>query len=247
MLILATLISLVDRAISAGSYIALFGLLFACGLGLPLPEDIPLLLGGFLSAKGTMSLPIAAVVAWCGIIGGDIVLYHLGKRYGLGITRVRFIGRHVTPERIRRAEVLFERYGIWVVAVGRLFAGIRGAMVIAAGAVRYNLVKFIIADGLAAMVSGGLFMLAGYWVGQKIQSVDQLQEWRKGLAGYEHWALITLVVLVLGIILYVRFRKKKHTTITDVALSKASDRVVQKHPEVAAAVEEHLGRDEPKA
>ena len=33
----------VVRLLEAGSYVLLFGLLFACGLGLPLPEDIPLL------------------------------------------------------------------------------------------------------------------------------------------------------------------------------------------------------------
>ena len=186
-LLLATVLDLVNRTIIAGSYLALFGLLFACGLGLPLPEDVPLLIAGFFCAKDTMSLPIAAVAAWCGIIGGDLMLYHFGKRYGLEVTRVRFIGRHVTPERIRHAEVLFERYGVWVVAVGRLFAGVRGAMVIAAGALRFNLLKFIIADGLAALVSGGLFIAAGHWLGTKIHSVDQLQQWRQSIAGYEHW------------------------------------------------------------
>jgi membrane protein DedA with SNARE-associated domain len=227
-LVLASFVDLANRAMVAGSYLALFGLLFACGLGLPLPEDIPLLIGGFLAAKGAMALPIAGVVAWFGIIGGDLMLYHLGKRYGLEITRVRFIGRHVTPERIRQAEVLFDRYGVWVIAVGRLFAGVRGAMVIAAGAVRFNLVKFIIADGLAALVSGGLFMMAGYWVGQKIQSIDQLQSWRKSIAGYEHWALAILLAVTVVVLVYVRFRKKKHVTLSEVALTKATDRIAHK-------------------
>src|SRR5437762_430594 len=132
--------------LQAGGYVVLFGLLFACGLGLPLPEDVPLIISGALIARGQMHLALAAVCAWCGIIGGDIVLYHLGKKFGLEITRVPFIGKHVTKSRIRRVEKLFESYGVGVVAVGRLFAGIRGAMVVAAGAIRYNFVTFIIAD-----------------------------------------------------------------------------------------------------
>src|SRR5690606_29516630 len=110
--------------LEAGSYLLLFGLLFACGLGLPLPEDIPLLAAGALVARGRMDLAIASVAAWCGIIGGDCALYFLAKRYGINITRLPLIGRHVTRERIERVERLFEQYGIWVVAVGRLFAGI---------------------------------------------------------------------------------------------------------------------------
>ena len=42
-----------------------------------------------------------------------------------------------------------------------MFAGIRGAMVVAAGAMRFNFIKFVIADGLAALVSGGLFVWLG--------------------------------------------------------------------------------------
>src|SRR5579862_8840242 len=87
--------------IEVGGYFVLFGLLFACGLGFPLPEDFPLLLAGYFVAQpagtsGKMHLLPAAVVAWCGIIGGDCVLYYLGRRYGLNITRLPLIGRHVT-------------------------------------------------------------------------------------------------------------------------------------------------------
>src|SRR5436309_2364321 len=95
-----------------GGYFILFGLLFACGLGLPLPEDIPLLLAGYFVAQpedvpGKMHLLPAAVLAWCGIIGGDCVLYSLGRRYGLNITRLPLIGKHVTKHRILKAEHLF--------------------------------------------------------------------------------------------------------------------------------------------
>ena len=48
-----------------GGYFVLFGLLFACGLGLPLPEDIPLLLGRVLRRAGEdESRSIACVLAW---------------------------------------------------------------------------------------------------------------------------------------------------------------------------------------
>ena len=34
--------------------------------------------------------------------------------------------------------MLFDNWGIWVVGVGRMVAGIRGAMVLAAGTIRYK-------------------------------------------------------------------------------------------------------------
>src|SRR5688500_17190949 len=109
-----------------GGYFILFGLLFACGLGLPMPEDIPLLAAGFFIAHGKMDPVIASALAWLGIIGGDCVLYSFGRRYGLNITYVPFIGKHVTQERSLRAAPLFERRGGSVVGVGSRVGGRRG-------------------------------------------------------------------------------------------------------------------------
>jgi membrane protein DedA with SNARE-associated domain len=205
-----------------GGYFILFGLLFACGLGLPLPEDIPLLLAGYFVANGKMHLVIASVVAWLGIIGGDCFLYHFGKKYGLNITRVPFIGKHVTKDRILRAEQLFDSYGVWVVAVGRLFAGIRGAMVVAAGAIRFNFIKFVIADGLAAVVSGGMFIALGYWAGKKLGSLGEMRERIKGV---EHWVFLGIGVVVMLIAVFVWIRRKRHRPpVTDIALERAAER-----------------------
>lgn len=209
-------------------YLVLFGLLFACGLGLPLPEDIPLLVAGALIGRGSMHWVHAGILAWCGIIGGDCVLYSFGRRFGLGITKIPVIGTHVTKERILRAEHLFEKWGIWVVAVGRLFAGIRGAMVIAAGTIRFNFIKFIIADGLAAIVSGGLFMFLGWEFG------NHLEEIQHTIHKDSRIIFVTVLAIVLFLIAYTVFRKKTHKPVSQVALEKV-DAVVQRREAAAAA------------
>ena len=202
-----------------GGYFLLFAMLFSCGLGVPIPEDIPLTLAGFFVAQGKMNLAIASVVAWCGIIGGDCVLYHPGKTYGLNITKLPMIGKHVTRARIEKAEHLFEHYGIWVVGIGRMFAGIRGAMVVAAGTIRYNFVRFVIADGLAALVSGGLFVALGHWGGRKIG--DPQKFFDEVVTPYKHWFFVGMVVVAAVIALYIWWRRKRHKTLADVAMAKA--------------------------
>src|ERR1700710_818645 len=156
MFFLASILNKIQDLMGTWGYPMLFGLLFSCGLGMPLPEDIPLILAGYFVAIGKMHLGIAALAAWCGIVGGDCVLYSFGRRYGLGVTKVPIIGNHVTPERIKWVEQRFQRYGIWMVGVGRMFAVVRGAMVLTAGTIRFKFIPFIIADGLAAIVSGGM-------------------------------------------------------------------------------------------
>jgi membrane protein DedA with SNARE-associated domain len=203
----------------------IFLLLFACGLGLPLPEDIPLIVGGFFIAKG-WNVWVVSVLAWLGIIGGDCVLYALGHKYGLNITRVPFIGKHLTEARILKAQQLFDRYGIWVVAVGRMFAGIRGAMVVAAGTTRFNFIKFVIADGLAALVSGGLFVALGYYLGRKLENVDEI---RAKIKPYEHWVILGIVLIVVLIIGYIIWRHRKKKTVAEMA----AERVIEKASERA--------------
>ena len=189
--------------IQAGGYGALFGLLFSCGLGLPLPEDFPLIASGILIAHHHMNVAIAAPLAWLGIVGGDCILYTLGHHFGEKITKIPVIGKHVTLARLQRAEGLFRKYGVWMVAVGRLFMGIRGAMVVAAGTSRLKFIKFIIADGLAAIVSGGMFMYLGYWGGKNGREVmEKAREFRHILTG---GAIIFAIVLI--VIFYFRSRK----------------------------------------
>ena len=212
----------IESLMGTWGYPLLFGLLFSCGLGMPLPEDIPLILAGYFIATGKMHLLIAAISAWLGIIGGDCMLYWFGHKYGLGITRVPFIGKHVTKRRIEYAERLFQKYGTWVVAVGRLFAGIRGAMVIAAGTIRFNLFRFLIADGLAAVVSGGLFMSLGYWAGKKLGDLESLRE---KVQHYEHYVLAGLAILAVLMAGWFWWRKKTyHPPIVDQALEKVVEK-----------------------
>lgn len=193
----------VEVWLSAGGYFLLFGLLVACGMGLPLPEDIPIMAAGALAANHQMHLAVAGLVAWLGILAGDTVLYHLGLKFGLEIVRVPFIGKHVTRERIEKAEHLFDRYGVWVIAVGRMVAGVRGAVVVAAGATRFNFIKFIIADALAAIVSGGLFLLLGFWLGSR------LREHMAQIHHYKEYVLAGVLLAILFTILIVLLRSPR--------------------------------------
>jgi membrane protein DedA with SNARE-associated domain len=191
--------------LDSGGYGALFGLLISCGLGVPIPEDVPLIAAGILIAKHQWHLAIAAPLAWLGIVGGDCILYTLGYFYGEKIVKVPVIGKHVTLARIRRLEDLFRKYGIWMVAGGRLFMGIRGAMVITAGTSRFKFVKFIIDDGLAAIFSGGIFMCLGFYGGTYGGDIaHRVREFR-----YSMWVGAGILAIVLTIFFFHRDRRER--------------------------------------
>jgi membrane protein DedA with SNARE-associated domain len=222
--VLAISIQTVNNWINAGGAFVLFGLLFACGLGLPLPEDIPLLVAGALVAQGKMHLAVAAIAGWCGIIGGDIMLYSLGKKFGMEITKLPFVGKHLTQKRIERVQKMFENYGVGVVAVGRLFAGIRGAMVVAAGAIRFNFITFIIADGLAAIVSGGFFLGVGYWLGSRLDE-HRIKE-------FKHWFIFIASLGACAFVGWIMWKRRRDLQMVEKMAEKV-DHTVEKVVKVA--------------
>jgi len=214
-----------------GGVIVVFLLLFACGLGLPLPEDIPLIIAGAFLATDARSWVIVGIAAWLGIIGGDCVLYFMGRRYGMEITKAPLIGKHVTRERIEHVERLFEKYGWGVVGIGRLFAGIRGAVVICAGAIRFNFVKFIIVDGLAAIVSGGLFLLLGHWIGEQLN--DPVAQ--RKIHEFKEFFISGGVIVAAAFVGYVVWRKR-HRGEIQVVEEKVLDKVVAAEKKVTDTI-----------
>jgi membrane protein DedA with SNARE-associated domain len=150
---------------------------------------------------------------------------------------VPVIGKHVTRARIERAELLFADWGVWVVAIGRMFAGVRGAVVIAAGATRFNFIKFIIADGLGAVVSGGLFIALGHWAGTKLGDLGELS---RKVRRYEHILLAIGIVVAVAIVAYVWWRRRRHETIADAAIKAVEHKIERRthaHDSTAQAPE----------
>ena len=58
-------------------------------LGLPMPEDVALLAGGFPAHKGVTRYPITLIVALLGVIASDNSLYFIGRGNPLGLAVLR--------------------------------------------------------------------------------------------------------------------------------------------------------------
>jgi membrane protein DedA with SNARE-associated domain len=155
------------------AYGLVFGVLVACGLGFPLPEDVSLIMGGFLVYKGHASLPIMLIVGFAGILAGDSVVYGLGHWYRArkGKHPGGLLGRHLTPQRIQKVERSFHERGPIMVMIARFLPGVRAATYFVAGGANMEYGKFIAYDAIAALLSAPLFVLAGRHFGTQIAEV----------------------------------------------------------------------------
>ncbi len=170
----------VGSATGLGAYGLILGILLACGLGFPLPEDVALITGGYLAYRGQADLGWMMAIAFGGILAGDSLIFFLG-RLGRKAENLRLLRRHLTPERIAKVEAQFERRGPIVVAVARFLPGIRAATYFVAGGARMPYWRFVFYDGLAALLSAPIFVFLGYRFGAQIGRVvawaEQFHTW----------------------------------------------------------------------
>lgn len=149
-------------------WVLVLGLLFLSGVGLPLPEDIPLSITGFTTIKQchdqfvfSAYLQSFAMVT-AAILAGDLVAYWMGRKYGFGLRhRVKFLRRALTDARIDKVQRWFDSYGSFTVFLGRQVAGIRFVTFFTSGTMRMPLWKFISFDFLGCVVSVPVWLLLG--------------------------------------------------------------------------------------
>jgi membrane protein DedA with SNARE-associated domain len=149
--------------------VGVFTLLVACGLGLPLPEDVALITGGYLAGKGPPigvgSLPAMILVGLAGILIGDSIIFRAGATYGEALLQTR-LGRHIPGEKIERIIGLFERHGPKFIMMARFLPGVRAVTYFVAGTTGVPYWKFLLYDGIAACASAPAWVLLGHWAGK---------------------------------------------------------------------------------
>ena len=194
-------------------YLAIAFVLFIAGLGVPIPEDIPLIYGGVMAGRGDMNPWIHFAVSVAFILIGDVCLYMIGKRLGRAraaaggdtedaenIRPPSRLEKLLTPERRVKVQSYFDRYGSWTVFFGRFVAGIRGAVFLTAGLTQFPLRRFIILDGLAALISVPVWIGLGYWFGAN---------WKEHLETFKSYQVYILGgVVALVFIMWVIKRRR---------------------------------------
>jgi len=149
-------------------YAGLFLILFFSGLGLPIPEEITLLTGGFLVNLGlTRFYPTLAAV-FVGVLTGDMALYSIGRRWGHGIITHRHLHKIFSEKRLERVRKFFRDHGSKTIFIARFISGFRVAAFLAAGTIGMKPGKVLFLDFLAALIAVPLLLCLGYYFGANI-------------------------------------------------------------------------------
>jgi membrane protein DedA with SNARE-associated domain len=202
------------------AYGTIFGVLVACGVGVPFPEDVSLIFGGYLVFHGSANLPMMVATGFLGILVGDSLIYWAGRRLGdrARTDHGRLLRRLLTPERRARVEALFARHGEKIVMAARFMPGVRAVSFFTAGSAGMPYARFICFDGLAALASAPAFVFLGFRFGRQLQRVIEL------LKRFQIATAAAILVIVCGWILWRRWRDNRPGKMTPAEVASMAER-----------------------
>jgi membrane protein DedA with SNARE-associated domain len=187
------LIGLISAYIEHFTYLGLFVVLLLCGLGMPIPEDVALLAGGYMVHRGITRYPITLAVSLVGVVAGDNSLFFLGRRFGTGWVRYFGIGRPGRQVQIERIQKFMQRHGHRAIFYARFLAGLRALIYLSAGSFGVRPAIFLVYDLLGALISVPIVVTLGYVFGKQLEMIV------KYLGGFER---LIVIVLILSALLY---------------------------------------------
>ena len=144
------------------AYALIFGVLFLCGMGLPVPEDITLITAGYLAGKGAISLTGAILVCFIGVLVGDVLLFSIGSYFGPKVFQWPIFRKVFTPKRVQKATEHINQNAKLICFTARFAPGLRAPIYLTAGTLKVPFKVFIFQDGLAAFASVPLLVWLGY-------------------------------------------------------------------------------------
>ncbi|MFL5361970.1 MAG: DedA family protein [Myxococcales bacterium] len=191
------LVSLLGRF----TYLAIFAVLCAAGLGAPISEDLVLLLSGALAARDVTDFRISLAVGYGGVVIGDLLIYHWGRRLGPRAYEHRIVRKVLSVEKQEKLRAHFARHGGLTVIVGRHTPGLRAPVFFLSGASGVGIWKFLACDALSAAVTVPVVVALGYYFGEHLDDV------RARMHQVEYLAAAAVLLLLAGW-LYLRRRKR---------------------------------------
>lgn len=186
-------------------YLGIFLLIALENLFPPIPSEVILTFGGFMTTTSNMTIIGVILAATAGSVVGAICLYGVGRM--LSVSRLEMIitsyGKilRLKPEDIRKAHAWFDKYGARAVFFGRLVPLIRSLISIPAGSTRMSFLPFLMLTTLGSLIWNIALVYIGAAVGASWESIVSYMDIYSNVV----YILLALSLVVFGFV-FVRKR-----------------------------------------
>lgn len=166
------------------SYFGVFFLLFLGAFGPSPPEEVILLIAGFLVFKKVARFPFMIGAELLGIVISDSILYGFGRLFGNSLDKHRFMKKIFPPAKVRKIKESFTKYRYRYLFLARYLYGLRPVVFFTAGASKMKIGPFVLTDLAASLVNCLAWTGLGFLFGGRIDDAIRFsREWEEILLG----------------------------------------------------------------
>ncbi|HHV71654.1 MAG TPA: DedA family protein [Clostridia bacterium] len=169
----------------------------------PIPSEVILIFGGFMTTYSNMNVWILILAATIGSVGGAVILYSVGRLIHPEYLKKLFSGRigqilHLEVSDLGKAGGWFARKGNWAVFLCRFVPIIRSLISIPAGMAKMNLGVFFLLTTMGTASWNTALVWLGVFAGESWEKTVQYTHIYSRIV----LILVGLAVFIGGIIFY---------------------------------------------
>lgn len=187
-------------------YLGVFLLIAIENVFPPIPSEVILLFGGFMTTYTSLSVPLMVVVATLGSLLGAIVLYYIGKILNKERLKKIVSGKvgkilRIKYEDIDKADEWFDTKGNKTVFFCRFIPIVRSLISIPAGMSEMHMGKFLLYTITGSAIWNTVLLVIGNKVGEN---------WTNIVSIFDNYSHIVLILLIIAFVVFVFwfYRKK---------------------------------------
>jgi membrane protein DedA with SNARE-associated domain len=188
-------LQIVTEYLEKQSYFGVFFLLFLGAFGPSPPEEVVLLIAGFLVFQGIARFPLMVGVELAGIVVADSILYGFGAFFGGTLERHKFLKKVFPPEKVAKIRASFQKHSYRFLFLARYLYGLRPIVFFTAGAARMQFGRFVLVDLIASLINCVVWTALGLLFGGRIEDAIRFsREWEVILLGVAIALILYFVV-----------------------------------------------------
>ena len=190
-------------------YIGVFLLIAIENIFPPIPSEVILLFGGFMTTYSELNIVLMIIFATLGSLIGAIVLYYIGKILNKERLKKIIDGKigkilRLKNSDIDKADEWFDTKGNKTVFFCRFIPIVRSLISIPAGMSEMPLGKFFLYTTTGSLIWNTVLIIIGAIVGEKWESILNIFD------TYSNIVLVLLVIIfVVGVYLFYHTKNKK--------------------------------------
>ncbi len=192
-------------------YLGVFLLIAIENIFPPIPSEVILVFGGFMTTYTSLNIPIMILAATLGSLLGAIVLYYIGKIFNKERLKRIVNGKigkvlRLKASDIEKADKWFDTKGNKTVFFCRFIPIVRSLISIPAGMSEMPMQKFLLYTISGSLIWNAVLIIVGSIVGDKWETIVGY------LDNFSNIILIILVIIFVVVIIYwFVIRKKKQS------------------------------------